>query len=148
MGQRFIIIIYCLRDKVMFYIALNCVILSGVNFWRMKCVKTALFSCICRAVSPSPSGTSHAIPASEIYTSEYCTSRQHIVACGKLFFHAAWSWAGYNLVILTCLGHIIYNIYSWSMLIVFVRLVLYWFLVRYNVQIATNQYCGSCFGRS
>ena len=46
-------------------------ILRSVDFWGRKFVKTAPFYCAHRAVSPSLSGASHAIPAPEIYTTEY-----------------------------------------------------------------------------
>ena len=46
-------------------------VLSGVDFWGRKCVKTALFYCAHCAVPPSPSGATHAIPDPEMYTTEY-----------------------------------------------------------------------------
>ena len=42
-------------------------ILGSVHFWGRKCVKTTLFYSAHRAVSPFPSGPSHAIPAPEMY---------------------------------------------------------------------------------
>ena len=51
----------------------NTILLSGVNFWGRKCENPAqnVVQRRARAVSPSPSVASHAIPASEIYTTEY-----------------------------------------------------------------------------
>ena len=46
-------------------------VLRSVDFWGRKCLKTARFDCVHCAVSPSPSGGTHAIPAPEIYTTDY-----------------------------------------------------------------------------
>ena len=47
------------------------IILSGVNFWGRKCENPAQNVAQRRAVSPSLSDVSHAIPALETYTTEY-----------------------------------------------------------------------------